>query len=276
MKQTKTTPQISIVLPCYNEGKMVGKMVETTAKILSKKYGEAFEIIAVNDGSKDQTLKFLELAAIRVPQARIISYDRNQGKGYALKMGLKAAKGVLIGFIDSDMEIPPELIPQYAERLENEGVDCIAASKLHNQSIIQQSFGRKILSWGSRKMVEYLFQLKNVDTQVGLKLFRREAIQSILGELKTNSFAFDIEILVLLRREHYRIASAPVYINQSNRRSKVGTFTVAKTFLDTMKIYHARKRDMRNHSISYGFVRYAMLGLLLLPMEFIFQSFFRG
>ena len=122
-------------------------------------------------------------------------------------------------------------------------------------------------------MIEILFQLKNIDSQVGLKIFKKEVAQNIMSRVKTNSFAFDIEFLVLAKKENYKIESAPVKIKQIDTNfSNIGTQSIIKTFLDTMKLHHKLKKHIKHESTSFKLIRLTLLATLFIPLEYLFET----
>lgn len=271
--QTKSQYKLSVVLPCFNEGDIVEAMLSKTSQILNEKFKkDQYQIIAVNDGSTDETFNYLKKAQKNIPQLEIISYEKNQGKGYAVKKGVEESQGDIIAFIDSDMEIPPQLLIAYYEKLTSEKKDIVIGSKKHKKSITQRNIFRNYLSGLSNKMVEVLFQLKGIDTQVGLKMFRKNVALHAMKKVKTNGFAFDIEFLVLARKEGFKISTAPVYIDQKQTRSHVGGTSILKAFLDTMRLHRRMKKSVRSHSVYFGAMRFTLLTLLFLPLEFIIKT----
>lgn len=272
-KNTKTQMKLSVILPCYNEGAIVETMIQKTDHILQSRFKKGeYQIIAVNDGSTDNTLHHLEETNKKIPQLKIISYKQNHGKGHAVKTGVEKADGDVIAFIDSDMEIPPQLLIAYYEKLTREGKDIVIGSKRHQKSIAQRNIFRNFLSGLSNKMVEVLFQLKGIDTQVGLKIFRKSVAQNAMKKVKTNGFAFDIEFLVLARKAGFQVSTAPVYIDQRQAKSHVGGTSILKAFLDTMRLHRRMQKSVRNHSMFFGALRFALLAVLFLPLEFVIKT----
>src|SRR4051812_21116772 len=107
----KSTPDISIIVPSFNEEKRVGKRFPKAWKTLLKQF-QNFELIFVNDGSKDATEKVLKKLAANDPRIKLISYSPNRGKGYAVKKGIEQARGKIIGFTDADFAIDLNLLSE--------------------------------------------------------------------------------------------------------------------------------------------------------------------
>lgn len=122
-----TAPDISVVLPMYNEAEMVDRcLAAVTAEM--ERLGRAFEIVCVNDGSVDRTAELLDAAAARDARVVPVHFARNFGKEAALSAGLEAARGAAVLFMDADLQHPPDLIPQMVARWD-EGFDVIDAVK---------------------------------------------------------------------------------------------------------------------------------------------------
>lgn len=268
------TKKISIVIPCFNEGKIVKEMLKKTNQVLTSKFGNSYEIIVVNDGSTDNTFEYLHDFQKKNHHIKIISYKKNKGKGFAIKKGVAESKGNVIGFIDSDLDIPPQLIISYYKKLKKEKTDIIIGSKWHKKSISCRSLKRKCLSRLSCKIIEILFQLKNIDTQVGLKIFKKEVAQKIISKVKTRGFAFDIEFLVLARKKGFNFLSAPVFINQKEKKQKsnIKTINIIQTFIDTMKFHRKMQNHISAHSFCFGTLRSFLLATFFIPTEFVIET----
>ena len=118
---------LSVVIPAYNEGAMIHKTAEVVSSLLSENNIE-YEIIFVNDGSKDDTLAFLKKLAGRSEKIKYISFSRNFGKEAAMLSGLEHCKGSCAVIMDADLQHPPELIVQMYEKYQ-EGYDQVIDEK---------------------------------------------------------------------------------------------------------------------------------------------------
>ena len=158
------------------------------------------------------------------PEAQIILADdlEGKGKGWAMREGLKQATGELVCFLDGDMDIMPQEIKKLLRAVKN--YDAVVGRRKY-----QASWPRKTLSWGYHLLIMFLFGL-NLDTQSGLKLFRRE----VLPTWKTNSFAFDCEILAQMRQKGCLMREAPI---KSVIYQSVSIRAVWKTFKETVKVW---------------------------------------
>ena len=104
----------------------------------------------------------------------MIHYDRNLGKGYALKVGVLAARGRFVAFIDADLDLDPASLPIFLRTAERDQLDMVIGSKRHPDSIVSYPRSRRIASWCYQQLNRMLFRLDIRDTQVGIRLFRSE------------------------------------------------------------------------------------------------------
>lgn len=205
---------LSLVVPTYKQEKTIVeniKALQATLESLQTPY----EIIVVVDGRVDKT--FERINKLKSKNIKVISYKENYGKGHAVKTGMLQAKGDVIGFIDAGMEIDPTGISMLLSHMIWYDADIIVGSKLHPVSQVEYPPFRKILSWGYRSMNRVLFGLKVRDTQVGIKLYKREVVQKVFPKLLVKQFAFDVETLAVAHALGFtRIYDAPIKLKFGN------------------------------------------------------------
>jgi murein DD-endopeptidase MepM/ murein hydrolase activator NlpD len=157
----------------------------------------------------------------------------------------KVAKGDIIGFIDAGMDINPKGISMLLEHFYWYDADIVVGSKLHPVSKVNYPNSRRILSRGYRFLTRVLFGFKVRDTQVGLKLFKRDVVKKVLPKLLVKKYAFDIEFLAVAYRKGFtRIYEAPVEItfnNASNITSKSFWRIVGRMVWDTAAVFYRLK-----------------------------------
>lgn len=199
---------ISVVIPAYNEPNLLERIQFIENEL--NKYMANVEIIAVCDGEGKTPIQ--KLVDYRKNNVRIYHYSKNQGKGFALKFGAFHATGDYIFFIDGGPELHPVDIKKFMLLMEAYETDIVIGSKRHPLSNTNYPWYRKLLSLGYQVYISLLLGLKFVkDTQVGLKLFKREILKQILPDLKTKGYSFDIELLALAHKiPNIRILEAPV------------------------------------------------------------------
>lgn len=202
---------LSIVIPAYKQEKRIVEDVKSLDKALSA-LACPHEIIIVVDGFLDNTYK--KAKVIENKNIKVIGYEKNRGKGYAVKYGILKAKGDIVGFIDAGMDLDPSEISLMLDMMEWNNADIIVGSKLHPDSKVNYPLIRKILSWGYRMLTHTLFGFDIKDTQVGLKLFRKKVAKDVFSKIVVKSFAFDIEVLTVAYALGYRnISEAPIKLN---------------------------------------------------------------
>jgi glycosyltransferase involved in cell wall biosynthesis len=190
-----------------------------------------YEIVVVDDGSKDKTyMKALQYAG-RNSHVKVIRYSRNNGKGFAIKAGVMQSTGDVIIFIDGDMEINLNTISNYVKALEN--ADIVIASKSHPDSKVSMPLPRKILSQTFNILVRILIDFHLKDTQVGLKVMKRSAVADIFPFLAVKRYAFDVELLALANLLGLKTVQMPVTLKLS---SSFKAKEVWRMFLDLLGI----------------------------------------
>lgn len=235
---------LCVVMPAYNEGKHIKDNLLTASKLISS-FINNYQIIAVNDGSSDDTLEGMRLAASLDSHIKPVSYSQNKGKGHAISTGVKHADAEYIAFLDSDLELSPLMLRYFLRSLLATKADIAIGSKLHKKSKLNYPLSRKILSMGYYLMLKVLFKLKIKDTQTGIKLFKADVIKPICSKITTSGFAYDIEILAIATKKGYKIIEMPIELNYSRTRGNRSTISIKKifdVFSDTLKIKKRLKK----------------------------------
>ena len=229
---------LSIVVPAYNEGEHIYDNLMIIDKAL-KAFCSDYEIIAVNDGSKDNTGAEIRRASADNPNIKDFGYDVNRGKGGAVTYGAVNSHGDVVGFIDADLDLSPDLIKGYVEAYESQGADVVIGSKMHKESKLEYPAMRKVVSFGYFVMLKVLFGLKCHDTQTGLKLYKGSLIREIAPLRQIDGYAFDIELLALSASKNAKLIEMPVELNYSRNESfgRIKFRDVWKMFTDTWKIW---------------------------------------
>ncbi len=219
MLRQKKIKLLSLVVPSYKQEKTIISNIRNLQKALDS-LPYKYELIIVIDGITDNTHTLIK-KKIKTRRVKVLSYEKNRGKGYAVKYGMLRAKGDVIGFIDAGMDIDPAGITMLVNHMLWYDADIVIGSKLHPVSQVDYPFYRKVLSWGYRTFIRILFGLKIRDSQVGLKLFRRKVVRAVLPKILVKKFAFDIEILAVAYSFGYkRIFEGPIRL-QFNHRSTI-------------------------------------------------------
>jgi glycosyltransferase involved in cell wall biosynthesis len=208
---------LSLIVPAYRQEKTIKKDLQNLLEVLSALPLD-FELIVVVDGILDGTSRIVR--QMKDSRVKLFEYQKNKGKGSAIKYGVEKAQGDVIGFIDAGMDIDPSEISIMLDLMDWNKADVIVASKLHPESQVRYPFGRKILSWGYRTLTHVLFGFSVKDSQVGFKLYRKRVAKDVFPRIIVKRFAFDIEVLTVAQKLGYtRIFEAPVKLNFSGASS---------------------------------------------------------
>lgn len=231
-------------MPCHNEGREIYRNLHETVKTMNelKKFNIDYEVILVDDGSTDNTLK--EARLVNSNKIKIISYISNHGKGYALKYGFQFATGDLVTFIDSDLEIHPRQLLRFVSYMYEHNVDIVIGSKSHPDSIVNYPFKRRVLSKLYHLFVNLVFGLRVGDTQSGMKLICHRCAEYVLPKVVIKRYAFDLELLVVAQMLGFRIKEAPIEVRYNFNKSSIGFSSVWPILQDTLSIAY-RKYIMR-------------------------------
>ncbi|MFH0954248.1 MAG: dolichyl-phosphate beta-glucosyltransferase [Verrucomicrobiota bacterium] len=214
--------KLSIIVPAYNEEDRLGPMLEDYTRYFAEKYGRDVEFIVVVNGSTDRTAQVANAGAQKCPQVRAIIEPRRVGKGGAIMMGMKAAVGDFVGFVDADNATPPDAFQDLVEHIGDAGA-IIASRWLPGARVSpRQPLRRRVASRIFNFLVRRMFQLSITDTQCGAKLMKGEAARAVLPLLGLTRWAFDVDLLFQLRRRGYPITEWPTtWHDQSGSRLKV-------------------------------------------------------
>jgi len=238
LKVNESKVSLSIVIPAYNIENAIPIIIENISKLLDST-DLLYEIIVVNDGSIDKTLNVLQEISKNKSNLNFISYKQNKGKGFAIRTGIKESRGKWVMFIDGDLDISTEVIPEYINQLKN--FDLIIASKVHHLSKTDTSFSRTFLSKAFSILVRFCTGIKIKDTQVGLKAGNGEILRNIFSIMHVDGYAFDVELLTIASVLNLTIKEMPIRM-QINRRFRF--LSSVQMFYDVLLISY-RKRIKR-------------------------------
>ncbi|HOL22600.1 MAG TPA: glycosyltransferase family 2 protein, partial [bacterium] len=196
---------ISIVIPAYNEENRLGTTIEKVYTYF-KKTGMPFEIIVVDDGSKDGTVNIVKNFAIDHPEVKLRCHLKNKGKGAAVKTGVLAAEGDIILFTDADLSTPIEEFEKLKQAIEN-GYDIAIGSRgvLGAKVKIKQNLLRRMIGIIGSYIIRIFVTNRFADTQCGFKMFKKTCGKDLFMTQKVSGFAFDVEMLYKAVRKRYRI-----------------------------------------------------------------------
>lgn len=225
---------LSIVIPAYNESQVIQDTINKINKYLKiKELLDTSEIIVVNDGSVDDTLEIINKSA--ASNLKIINLKKNLGKGAAVKMGVLAAKGDMILFMDADFSTPIEELDNFLPKLSN-GYDIIIGSRgLRNSKILVSQSNFKVMCGRlGNKLIQLLAVPGIKDTQCGFKLFTKKCLP-IFKKQTLSGWGFDFELLFLANYLNFKILELPV-VWANRRKSRVKFFDYFKTLIELATI----------------------------------------
>lgn len=230
---------LSVIVPAYRQERTIKIDLTNIDKTLQEGLSSNFdyEIICVVDGFLDKT--YQNAKKITSKKIKVIGYKENCGKGHAVRLGMKNAKGDFISFLDAGMDISPKGIMMLMSHMDWYNADIIVGSKRHPVSRVNYPIVRHGLSIGYHGVVKVLFGLPLTDTQSGLKIFKRKVVNTILPRLLVKRYAMDIEMLAVAKYlGFHKIYEAPIEVKFDKRTSNVKWSTVLRMFWDTMAVFY--------------------------------------
>lgn len=228
--------EISVIIPAFNEEGVIARTLAETCAVLR---GHDYEIIVVDDGSRDGTWAEAEAFACEHTGVRVLRVGQNGGKGAALRRGTEIAQGELIAFLDADMDIHPRQLWLLLDAMRTHNADVAVGSKHLADSRVVFPFSRRILSRAFSWLEKALFNLDLSDTQTGLKLFRAEVLRRAFPRVRVQRYAFDLELLVAASRFGYRIVEVPVTVSfQRPGAGRIGLRAMLNMLWDLIAIYY--------------------------------------
>lgn len=236
---------LSIVIPAYNEESRIAPTIREVVTYC-RDSGRVFEVIIVDDGSRDETSTVGRSLAEEFPEVRLIRLAANHGKGYAVRSGVVNALGQIVLFADADGATPIAEIERLEGALASGADVAIGSRAIHAQGVrVQAKTYRRIMGRTFHRMVEFLADAGVKDTQCGFKLFPSAVAHDLFSRMRMNGFSFDVELLMMARRRGYRVAE--VAVNWSHKPgSKVNlTWDSIRMARDLFRI--------RKHYLSGGY-----------------------
>lgn len=199
---------LSVIVPAYNEEKIIADTISRLSAYFRKKPFEA-EIIVVDDGSRDRTVGVADAAAKGHANVRVLRSPKNQGKGGACRIGALAAKGEWRLFLDADLSTLPEEYEKFVPYMGTHEV--IIGSRCLPDSVItvRQPFFREIVGRMLNLVFRIVMGLPFADTQCGFKLYH-ERTRAVFEEQRVTGWMFEVETLFLARKKGFKIKEVPI------------------------------------------------------------------
>jgi glycosyltransferase involved in cell wall biosynthesis len=213
-------PDLSLVVPCYNEARHLRASVRSVVAVLEAT-GWRWDIVFVDDGSQDDTRALIRDMCAADARCRAVFHERNRGRGAAFKTGFAASAGRVTGFLDIDLEVHARYIPSLVAEIERHGAD-IATGRRHY--LLRQTGGlhRAAASWAYRRLSDVLLALDLEDSETGCKFFRRETAGPIVLASANDGWFWDTEVMARARLAGLRIKEVPVqFLRRADKSSTV-------------------------------------------------------
>lgn len=217
---------LSVVIPTYNSAKFIEKTILEMQTYLKENICD-YELIFIDDGSKDETVNILETYSKENPDIRLLKNIKNHGKGHAVRRGVLNAKGNYVIFTDSDLAYPPKEIGKIIDALKD-GADVAIATRVASESryILSPTFfsylytrhlGSRIFNFIVRKFLGLHIQ----DSQAGLKGFNKSIVNTLFKRQRLEGFVFDIELLFISKKFGLTAVEVPVLFQYFSESSTI-------------------------------------------------------
>lgn len=220
-KMAKENIEVSFIIPCHNEEESISPLIGRIRKVMEER-GESFEIIVVDDASKDGTAK-----AARSAGAKVISHPYNIGNGASVKTGIRAALGGIVVMMDGDGQHPPEVVPQFLDALEDFDMVVGARSKSSHAGS-HRLFANTLYNW----LASYVSKARILDLTSGFRATRKATAMRHLY-LLPNTFSYPTTITMSYLRSGLKIKYVPVEASPrtGTSRSKIRLFYDGTRFI---------------------------------------------
>lgn len=210
MSTQQARKSLSVIIPAFHEAAVIAATIGEVGRYVEARF-DRFEIIVIDDGSRDATAAIVTELRGSIPQLRLIRLPVNKGKGAAVREGMLAASSELLLMCDADLSTPMGELETLLPWIDN-GADVaigsrgLKDSRIHlRQPLYRESMG-KLFGVAMRLVTGTAIR----DTQCGFKLFTRAAARQIFGQTRIDRFAFDIEVMVIARNAGLRLVEVPV------------------------------------------------------------------
>jgi len=231
------TRSISIIIPAYNEEKRLPAALERVIAWLQRGEWTFAEIVVVDDGSTDGTLRVAEKAGNLFGCLRVVRNPGNRGKGYSVRHGMLECRGEWALFTDADLSAPIEELDKLWQAAEAQSAQVVVGSRAIDRRLIgvRQSWFRENAGRLFNLAMRLVTGLPFHDTQCGFKLFETRAAREIFRRQLLDGFGFDVEVLFIGRHLGYREIEVPVRWNDVPG-TKVSAWRGLAAFLDPLRV----------------------------------------
>lgn len=226
--------RISLCVPMYNESSIIADTARVLNEYMSEHFGNDYEIIFADDGSCDGSADIVN--GLNLKNVRVVGYEKNQGKGCAVRHGVLASKGRTVIFTDADLAYGVDVIEESVNIIEGGEYPVLVASRAkHKEGYEGYTPIRKLASRTYIRVLNLFGGIKISDAQCGFKAFQGNAGRNIFSLCKTNNFAFDLEVILWAQKMDLKIYEMPAKII-NHRESKVNVLKDAFRMLKEISI----------------------------------------
>lgn len=228
--------ELSLVIPAFNEQDLITSTLDELIRYLEARLTD-FEILVVDDGSRDMTTRIVQDYSLAQPRVRLLAQPTNLGKGRAIQRGVLESKGRFILFMDADLPYNLDAIDSILTALRGEYALAIGSRHLEGSEVRDIPVLRYIAGQVFSLLVALLMFPGIHDTQCGIKGFRAEAAHEIFKRLTIQKFGFDVEVLYIARKLNYSILPVPVKMTGFRYDSRIKVLSDSgRMFLDLFTI----------------------------------------
>lgn len=233
----------SLILPCYNEAEHFEASVKKITEYLAFYFPpESYEIIFVDDGSKDETRDLLRRLRTN-EHLKIVLNAKNLGRGGAVKRGMEIARGEIVGFMDIDCEVSEAYLTKFIQVMKTEQADLTIANRFYNVKLSFRAIFRYVLSAGYRMLISRLVGVPGIDSEAGFKLFSRRAVRAILECSRFNDWFWDTEAVLICLQAKFDVKQIPVLFHRN--LSKTSTVRPLRDSIQYLKAIRAFRKHQR-------------------------------
>jgi len=210
---------LTLILSFYNEGATVSLNIKKLISLLNRSPLK-YEMILIDDKSQDQSAKLIQKTIQGKNNCRFIQHQKNVGRGGSITEGIKLAQGMVVGFIDTDLEISPAKIPEAVNIILSNQADIVTGLRKYEFRFL--ALHRFFLTKGYHYLVSLVLSLPLKDTETGFKFFKRTKILPILAKTKDKRWFWDTEIMALSYEAKLKIIEIPVeYKHREDKKTSV-------------------------------------------------------
>ena len=225
-------PKLTLIIPMYNESKIIEDTAKTLSEYMEKNF-ESYEILFSDDGSRDNCGELVK--KLNLPSTRVIGYEKNRGKGSAIRHGMFEASGDIVMFTDADLAYGTGVIKQAYDELSASDSDILLGSRnLSKDGYDGYTFLRKIMSKVYVKVLCVLGGFKLSDSQCGCKAFKQVAAKEIFKRCTVDGFSFDFEAILWAQQLNFKINEMPVKII-NHRESTIHIFRDSMRMMNNVR-----------------------------------------